>query len=60
MYDFIAIGQIKLEFSSGNGAKMPKSGENSLYLARTCDLDINLMTFKNNRDSFQYPFKLSV
>ena len=34
VHDFIAIGQIKLELSSGNGAKTLKSGQNCLFLAR--------------------------
>ena len=33
VHDFIAIGQIKLELSSGNGAKTLKSGQNCLFLA---------------------------
>ena len=52
-YNFIAIGQIKLELQSGNA----KFGWKSMIFV-PCDLKVGQMTFKNNRSPLLCYFKL--
>ena len=52
VYHFVAIGEFKLELQSGNG----QSGSN-VTLLEPCDLEIWLMTLKNNRAPLLCYFK---
>ena len=54
LHHFVAIGKFKLELQSGNA----KFGSKTTIFFHPCDLEIWLMTFKNNRAPLLCYFKL--